>query len=47
MDKERKQVKDNVHNTKKVIWTNNDVLWVSKFISYFLENDKQDFKRPD
>ena len=47
MDKERRQVKDSVHNAKKVIWANNDVLWVNKFISYFPDNDKQDSKRSD
>jgi len=36
-------VEDSVHNTKRVIWTNYNVLWTQKFSSNISNNDEKDF----
>ena len=47
MDKGEKWVEGSVHNTRKIIWTNCNILWTYKFSSNILNNDEQDLIRFD
>ena len=41
MDKGRRWVEGSIHNTKRDIQANSNVLWIDKFTSNFLDYDKQ------
>ena len=40
MDKRGRWVEDSVHNTRRVIWANGNVLWIDELTSNFSDYDE-------